>query len=93
VPIDESIAFLTTAATLSALALEIEPHFAEEARKRQEASQLRGRTDDGEPLFGGGKCPTTEKAKSRDQAAAAVGVSQVGRSPRLADGIENEIPQ
>ena len=58
-----------------ALALEIEPHFAAEAKKRQEASQLRGRDESGEPIFGGGKSTTTEKAKARDQAAAVVGIS------------------
>jgi len=58
-----------------ALAIEIEPHFAEEAKKRQAASQLRGRNTEGVPVFGGGKCPTAEKAKSRDQAAKSVGIS------------------
>jgi len=51
-----------------ALALEIEPHFAEEARKRQLATLKRG-----DVLPDVEKVPQREK--SRDQAAAAVGVS------------------
>lgn len=50
------------------LALEIEPHFAEEARKRQLATLKRG-----DVLPDVEKVPQREK--SRDQAAAAVGVS------------------
>jgi site-specific DNA-methyltransferase (adenine-specific) len=51
-----------------ALALEIEPHFAEEAKKRQ----AHGTTAPGKNASG--KCPISV-APARDQAAAAVGVS------------------
>lgn len=52
-----------------ALALEIEPHFAEEARKRQIATLKKGVSAVVENV------PQREKARSRDQAAAAVGIS------------------
>ena len=52
-----------------ALALEIEPHFAEEARKRQLSTLKQGASADVENV------PQRERARSRDQAAAAVGVS------------------
>ncbi len=52
-----------------ALALEIEPFFAEEAKKRQLATLRKGETPDVENV------PQREQARSRDQAASAVGVS------------------
>ena len=52
-----------------ALALEIEPHFAEEARKRQLSTLKQGASADVENV------PQRERARSRDQAAAAVGAS------------------
>lgn len=54
-----------------ALALEIEPHFAEEARKRQQEQARRNQPQSQKVE----NVPPLEKAKSRDQAASAVGVS------------------
>ncbi|MFZ5915534.1 MAG: hypothetical protein ACOYZ7_01195 [Chloroflexota bacterium] len=50
-------------------ALEIEPHFAEEARKRQDAGRVAGGHARHGDVEHGGKSPT--KQKSRDQAAAS----------------------
>jgi len=53
-----------------ALALEIEPHFAAEAKKRQQEQARRNQPQSQKVE----NVPPLEKAKSRDQAAAAVGV-------------------
>jgi len=56
-----------------ALALEIEPHFAAEARKRQAAGG--GDKVSEQARAGKGQCPLPGQGQARDQAAAAVGVS------------------
>lgn len=68
-----------------ALALEIEPYFAEEARKRQLATLKKGTVSDVENV------PQREKARSRDQAAAAVGVS--GKLVSAAKAIKEADPE
>ena len=57
-----------------ALALEIEPHFADEAKKRQEAAGEHGKEGGRGNTKACGKSPT-RVLPSRDQAAAAVGVT------------------
>jgi len=52
-----------------ALAIEIEPHFAEEAKKRQLSTLKQGAKPDVENV------PQREQARSRDQAAKSVGIS------------------
>jgi len=67
-----------------ALGLEIEPHFAEEARKRQLSTLNQGTKPDVENV------PQREQARSRDQAAAAVGVS--GKTLSAAKAIREADP-
>lgn len=69
-----------------ALALEIEPHFAEEARKRQQEQARRNQPQSQKVE----NVPPLEKAKSRDQAAAAVGVS--GKLVSAAKAIKESDP-
>lgn len=57
-----------------ALALEIEPHFAEEAKKRQDAAGQHGKKGGRGKANPCGKS-TSRVLQSRDQAAAAVGIS------------------
>jgi len=70
-----------------ALALEIEPHFAEEARKRQQEQARRNQPQSLKVE----NVPPLEKAKSRDQAAAAVGVS--GKLVSAAKAIQKADPE
>jgi len=51
------------------IAIEIEPHFAEEAKKRQLSTLKQGAKPDVENV------PQREQARSRDQAAKSVGIS------------------
>lgn len=82
-----------------ALALEIEPHFAEEAKKRMDAGRVAGGHARHNSVELGGKSPTEQKRearndpppKSRDQAAAAVGVS--GKLVSAAKAIKEADPE
>lgn len=75
-----------------ALALEIEPHFAEEARKRQkDAGGDRGNQHTGGKLALKEKVPEAPRPQSRDQAAAAVGVS--GKLVSAAKAIREADPE
>lgn len=66
-----------------ALALEIEPHFAEEARKRQGMNSGFAHVRE--------NVPQHEKARSRDQAAKAVGIS--GKLVSAAKAIKESDPE
>jgi len=80
-----------TSGQKAALAVELEPFFAAEAKERQVATQLQGKSKDGEPVFGEGKNSLTEKGQARDQAAAAVGAN--GRYVSDAKRLKREAPQ
>jgi len=56
-------------AAIAVEADELVTRLEEEARQRQEATRLKGRTSDNEPLFGGGIIATTEPSKTRDTLA------------------------
>lgn len=64
---------------LAELALKLEPIYSEEAKERQKATQLKGRDEEGNPVFGGVHLNTTEeeRGKARDQAAKAVGLTSI----------------
>jgi len=47
---------------------------AERARLRQKATQMAGKTSEGDPIIGGGPVATTEGGKSRDAVADQVGL-------------------
>ncbi|MFN7362919.1 MAG: hypothetical protein ACK5S3_10595 [Pirellulaceae bacterium] len=79
---DESIAFLTTAATLSALI----PRFWQYGDDIQVSKSLA-------PLLALHDAQHRAMFSRVTIRASLTMCSQVGRSPRLADGIENEIPQ
>ena len=68
-----------------ALAIEIEPHFAEEAKKRQLKTLKKGASSVVENV------PQREQARSRDQAAKTVGIS--GKSVSQAKAIKQADPE
>lgn len=63
----------------------------EQAKERQESTQLNGKNPEGEPIIGGGKFATTEKGKTRDKVAEKVGMS--GRQYDKARKVYHEAPE
>ncbi len=72
-----------------ALAIDLEPHFAKEAKRRMAAGGGDKRSKDAKS--GVGKSTTPDQAKSRDQAAKAVGVS--GKLVSAAKAIKEADPE